>query len=203
MKKPQGFSLIELVVVIVILAILAAIAAPKFLDLHKDAKISVLQGLEGTVKSAVNISYAKAVINGYDKLESFAGFDKDGNTLTTCGLGESDSAKDKVCRVYGYPLAHEKGIIGSLAFEKGANYSILDIGTSCQDSDLWCVVIVSDKDDKLNNVVYVGVPHSVGIADDNGSINEESSCALKYKLANKDTANKTVDVMIDLLTEGC
>lgn len=51
MKKSSGFTLIELVVVIVILGILAATAAPKFMDLQKDARISALNGLMGALKS--------------------------------------------------------------------------------------------------------------------------------------------------------
>ncbi|MGL4893853.1 MAG: type II secretion system protein, partial [Shewanella sp.] len=45
MKKQQGFTLIELVVVIIILGILAVTAAPKFINLQGDARVSALNGL--------------------------------------------------------------------------------------------------------------------------------------------------------------
>ena len=47
MKRQSAFTLIELVVVIVILGILALTAAPKFMDLQSDVRISALKGLEG------------------------------------------------------------------------------------------------------------------------------------------------------------
>ena len=58
----SGFTLIELVVVIVILGILAATAAPKFIDLTGDARLSVMQGIRGNIESAVSIAHAKALI---------------------------------------------------------------------------------------------------------------------------------------------
>lgn len=60
----KGFTLIELVVVIVILGILAATAAPRFIDLTGDAKVSVMRGVGGSIESAVSMIHAKAIIEG-------------------------------------------------------------------------------------------------------------------------------------------
>lgn len=61
-RKEQGFTLIELIIVIVILGILAVTAAPKFLDLSRDARISTLQGMEAALKGGMGLVYAKAEI---------------------------------------------------------------------------------------------------------------------------------------------
>ncbi|GLX77865.1 hypothetical protein tinsulaeT_12050 [Thalassotalea insulae] len=63
LSQTKGFTLIELVVVIVILGILAATAAPKFIDLTGDAKKSAMEGVQGTIESAVSMVYAKALID--------------------------------------------------------------------------------------------------------------------------------------------
>jgi MSHA pilin protein MshA len=65
--KNKGFTLIELVVVIVILGILAATAAPKFMNLTKDAKIANLKSMYGSLTSAFKMVHAKSIIQGKDK----------------------------------------------------------------------------------------------------------------------------------------
>lgn len=63
-SKNSGFTLIELVVVIVILGILAATAAPKFMDLTKDAKAANLEAIAGAMRSGLQLIHSQAVIDG-------------------------------------------------------------------------------------------------------------------------------------------
>lgn len=65
-QQTAGFTLIELVVVIVILGILAAVAVPKFINLSSDARIAVMKAVDGTMRSANGILYAKAATAGQD-----------------------------------------------------------------------------------------------------------------------------------------
>lgn len=64
--KSKGFTLIELVVVIIILGILAVTAAPKFLNINRDARIASLEGFVGAVKAANSIVVSKATIAGVE-----------------------------------------------------------------------------------------------------------------------------------------
>ncbi|MGS0693722.1 type II secretion system protein [Shewanella sp. 0m-4] len=70
MQKQNGFTLIELVVVIIILGILAVTAAPKFINLQSDARLSTLQGVKGALQGANSLYYSKAAIGGFEKNEA-------------------------------------------------------------------------------------------------------------------------------------
>ena len=92
--KTSGFTLIELIVVIVILGIMAAIAGPKFVNLQSDARISVIKGVEGSLRSAATLVYSKALIDGKEQDAT--------NTVSITGLD--------VNIVFGYPDATGTGI---------------------------------------------------------------------------------------------
>ena len=111
MKRQSGFTLIELVVVIVILGILAATAAPKFMNLQGDARISALNGLKGAVKSAVSMTYSKAILKGIEK---------EGTGATVCASSSdlnATSCDDEIAVVYGRPAGSAAGIIKALDIE--------------------------------------------------------------------------------------
>jgi len=104
MKRQGGFTLIELVVVIVILGILAVTAAPRFLNLQGDARVSALQGLKGAMDGAAGIVFGKAAIAGVENQAGQELKDSDGTTLVKAD--------------YGYPTADSDGIVKAV---KGFN----------------------------------------------------------------------------------
>lgn len=88
-RSNQGFTLIELIIVIVILGILAVTASPKFLDLQGDARGATVEGVEASLKGAVNIAYSKALIQG----------------VTGTNDTPANTTNPTISMVYGYPEA--------------------------------------------------------------------------------------------------
>lgn len=64
MVKENGFTLIELIIVIVLLGILAVTAAPKFLNMSKDAQSSVVQAEGAAFGNAIQLVHQKVLIKG-------------------------------------------------------------------------------------------------------------------------------------------
>ncbi|MBB1362367.1 type II secretion system protein [Shewanella sp. SR44-4] len=94
MQKQQGFTLIELVVVIIILGILAVTAAPKFINLQGDARVSALNGLKASIQGANTLVYSKAALSGLEKSTAATPVTiATGETVSTL-FGYMDSAED-------------------------------------------------------------------------------------------------------------
>src|SRR5574344_1444890 len=186
MKNNKGFTLIELVVVIVILGILSAVAAPKFMDLQKDARISAIQGLNGAIKSAVNMTFAKSIVQGTDRTELYAG-----SGVEAC---PDDDSSTVICTVFGNPSAQKNGIINAL--QNKDSFQILTSAGSCDNSKEWCYYQAAATSTGTGTI-YFAPSSTVGYTGD-----EATSCALKYSLEKK-TDDKTSTVTTTALTTGC
>ncbi|MEC6796364.1 prepilin-type N-terminal cleavage/methylation domain-containing protein [Photobacterium sp. S4TG1] len=108
--KKNGFTLIELVVVIVILGILAVVAAPKFMNLQNDARNASLKGLEGSLNSALGITYSKLTIMGLENnvyVTTQAKWENAGPGIYGVKIPLPGCNKSPWCTFrYGYPDAH-------------------------------------------------------------------------------------------------
>ena len=161
--KNKGFTLIELVVVIVILGILAVVAAPKFMGLQRDARIADLKGLEGSLKAANEMVYAKAAMKGLEHSQQEDGTIAEKNQIVING-------KDVMLH-YGHIRATESNVKG-----------ILDIS----DND-WHLIQDLDGELQLNLVYMVPKTASAFNAKD-PLVVKNSHCYLYYAFPRKGTS---------------
>lgn len=60
----HGFTLIELIIVIIILGLLSVTAIPYFLNMQKEAKISVVKGKLAAIRGGLQLAHAKILSSG-------------------------------------------------------------------------------------------------------------------------------------------
>lgn len=216
----KGFTLIELVVVIVILGILAAVAAPKFMDLQKDARIAYLNGIKGAVLSANEMLHAYAIVHGLENVsldktsgDKTAAVRFDGSKIVPSTTG--DLSNGTFFLNYGYVAVtygtdRNSGLVQIIGRDavsiKGSQVSVKnDYITSSNFSTKQCT-----SDNKNVDICYF----YYGTRDNNtdGVWSEAyivlkgftaSDCSLHYVAAKKDSNGTIIPPQVTLNTDGC
>ncbi len=183
LRQPKGFTLIELVVVVVILGVLAVTAAPRFLNLQRDARIAAIQGLSGSIRDAAAFSYAKAAINGVEELDRING------PSHTSGHGETPLVPTNLGYLelkYGYPeVWPEDGGLGII--------DLLDLGNNDWD------VCFNDDDTKCPHFDYGSGSHNSHKVRFGFDIEDDPSkkCFVSYTEPSDDHQHYKIDIQTD------
>ena len=93
----KGFTLIELIVVVVILSVLAIVAIPKFANLQKEARIAVLEGIAGSMRSAALLTKSKARVSGLSSVSANPGGSEQTDYLVDFPFGSAEVDWRNLC----------------------------------------------------------------------------------------------------------
>ncbi|QHS15114.1 prepilin-type N-terminal cleavage/methylation domain-containing protein [Shewanella sp. Arc9-LZ] len=170
MQKQQGFTLIELVVVIIILGILAVTAAPKFINLQGDARVSALSGMKAAIQSANTLVYSKAALAGQEKLA------KGASPAPAVTLSTGVVAVTQYGYLQGVKLELEKAL--DITFNLGTSATNPTIATAATGGSDWTIFVSSG----VATIWQVGAP---------------ATCTLTYKEASSATVLPTYVAISD------
>jgi prepilin-type N-terminal cleavage/methylation domain-containing protein len=191
--KEAGFTLIELVIVIVILGILAATAAPKFMNLQKDARIAKLEGYAGALKSAISMVHSKAMIRSDLNYVCIA------NGVDPASCSEEDKISLTANR---YPDNAVLKAMDLCYMYCGSNIEQCGSPVGCTDkSD---VEIVASNFGGLDLVTALIVPydHALKRGSSSDVFNLDTTCGIKYTYS-VGSSSDTFEPYVELVTEGC
>lgn len=105
-SKQHGFTLIELVVVITVLGILAAFAFPRFAALQYEARVATVDGLAGSIRSAITLAFTLNRVTG-----NTGTITMEGNTITMVnGYPDLATIDDTLLEYSGFTYTAATGV---------------------------------------------------------------------------------------------